>query len=834
MAKYYNDYTEEIKRDMKKTSPNAAQVSRSIAEAAPIVSEPGAFAFSASPLTHPQLAHLLDLGVCCPENLFCEFVHAFDCAEVPASALMRITADSTYRVWINGVDAGSGPIRGRNCRYFDTREIAPLLHPGSNEIKILVHSPVERHCLGHSRDLALLVEAPGLFKSDASWQVSFCPEFAREVPVYGKQIGFMEMCDMRKRHDRAYLPAAVIPQSERRYFFRSLKPRDIPALEVTEEYPKELCTMAALPCDDVLELTQLAEFLDKEPWETLATDDFDGKIIPDGKSIALVWDFDKVIIGRLKLEVNASAGTIVDVVYGERPSNKPDGMNGRLCAEYRDYPKLYRFNDRYILADGYNCIGTTLFERGFRFVEVVFRNFTAPIEVLNICAENRVYPLRQQCFFRCSDKSLTDIYEQCVTTMRACTTDVFINCPWREHTFWVKDMLVDARVSLALFGASALQARALRLAFSAGDFEGIMFGVSRRSCKTDGAPHIHRLDVAKLALVMVLADYYRYGGDATVVRELLPKCEFLIWICTDHLDGDGLLREDELWWYIDSSDEFNGSRPPFLRGNKQCSLNGCPESISNLLYVMATRTIVTLAAQCGYQLKNEEPEKYLKLSKRTALAVKKHLYSRHRGKIADWVRLNKEGKSVFSSVSQAFALLANIGSRQEQELFRKALTNYNVQKPELNMYSVVFEAMARHGKIKQALAIIRKYWGRILDAGYSTIFEVGVHSFPSDGVSWIKSMCYGASTSPAAFLREHVLGLSPLLGSDGKCFAFHPALGDLKWAEGELHGDENAVVRVKLTRDEITIVLPAGYSAQLPNGTVLAEGTHHLDWDALS
>ena len=50
-------------------------------------------------------------------------------------------------------------------------------------------------------------------------------------------------------------------------------------------------------------------------------------------------------------------------------------------------------------------------------------------------------------------------------------------------------------------------------------------------------------------------------------------------------------------------------------------------------------------------------------------------------------------------------------------------------KPELYLYSFVLQAMARHGMTRKALEIIRRYWGRILDSGYPTVFEAGVHQF---------------------------------------------------------------------------------------------------------
>ena len=121
----------------------------------------------------------------------------------------------------------------------------------------------------------------------------------------------MEMCDLRKRREREYLPVAILLEP---LPFGALTPRDIPALEITECRPEKLTAAAALPAGDAPELSQLAEFLNHEQWTALNPEDFNGKILPSGNSTALVWDFGKVLNGRIQLEVNAPAGTVVDVI----------------------------------------------------------------------------------------------------------------------------------------------------------------------------------------------------------------------------------------------------------------------------------------------------------------------------------------------------------------------------------------------------------------------------------------------------------------------------------------------------------------------------------------
>ncbi|HEX9258180.1 MAG TPA: hypothetical protein VF855_01490, partial [Acidimicrobiales bacterium] len=63
----------------------------------------------------------------------------FDLAKRPPRALVRVTADSRYVLWVNGHEACRGPIRAQPYRlHFDEADIAPLLRPGLNVVAALV------------------------------------------------------------------------------------------------------------------------------------------------------------------------------------------------------------------------------------------------------------------------------------------------------------------------------------------------------------------------------------------------------------------------------------------------------------------------------------------------------------------------------------------------------------------------------------------------------------------------------------------------------------------------------------------------------------------------
>jgi hypothetical protein len=68
-----------------------------------------------------------------------KFTRNVSLASVPDRALLSFSADTRYKLYINGVRAAVGPARGHTTIwYYDTLDIAPYLKAGNNEIIFVV------------------------------------------------------------------------------------------------------------------------------------------------------------------------------------------------------------------------------------------------------------------------------------------------------------------------------------------------------------------------------------------------------------------------------------------------------------------------------------------------------------------------------------------------------------------------------------------------------------------------------------------------------------------------------------------------------------------------
>ena len=138
-------------------------------------------------------------------------------------------------------------------------------------------------------------------------------------------------------------------------------------------------------------------------------------------------------------------------------------------------------------------------------------------------------------------------------------------------------------------------------------------------------------------------------------------------------------------------------------------------------------------------------------------------------------------------------------------------------------------AIARAGRLTEALDVLRKYYGGMLAVGATTFFEDFDLSWVKDGaridtlpdgydihgdnggycyVGLRHSLCHGWSSGPTAFLCEQVLGITVEAPGCRK-LRVCPHLGDLAWAKGTFptpYGD----VKVEVTPDKLTVDAPDG------------------------
>lgn len=760
-------------------------------------------------------------------NLYFRARKQFDLNEVPELSRLHIAAESYYLLYVNGIETGHGPARGTHtCNYYDSYDITSLLKPGGNTIAVLVQCMNYDTFIAAPSQPAVIVEVEGITASNSTWEVSSASDWKRDVQTYSWQAGDCEWHDLRLEpsgwtvgKDSANWESAwEIPKANDIYAKRLL-PRDIPALRETTFYPVDIPVTASVPKLSDPDDIEIYKLMKEEKYSPVKAGRINGPanlqaginsgitIAPEGDNsgVTLIFDFGAEIAGRFELELTAPAGCIVDICHNE--NIKEDRLAVKHLLE------KYHFVDRYILRDGRQKIGNFLYERGFKMVQIVLRNFTAPVEIHSVKAVDARYPFVRRAAFNCNDMLLNRIWDACCETLESCTTDIFTDCPWRERAFWVNDLIVENMTSLQAFGASEIHRRAFKLAFSETREGGVIPGVC--PCPVDGDNLV--LVPTNLLIIIMLKDYLQYSGDRDFVKQQMPYIVSILDTFSKWENEDGLVMPPEKYWnFFDWSFEIN-----------DISMNKKMTSLLNYLYVIALKASVELAETVGEKI---DTGLYRARMQQTSSHLEEYFFKDDEQRLADWVENNSLSEHS-SQLAHAFALISGTASQAKLQHFADALSDEKLLMPELYLHYFIFHAMRLCGKNAEALQRIRKYWGDIVKTGHPTIWEAGIHEHGKNAFQGDGSMCHGFATSPINFYQNTILGIEPL-APGFTTFKVAPEALDLSFAEGRVptpYG--NIFIRWEREQDNLQVELrvPSGTVAKLSNGTEYAAGTHKIN-----
>ena len=138
-----------------------------------------------------------------PVNAFVDFQGELEIDAIPSAARVLISADSRYRLHLNGHLVGDGPARNYPGSYeFDSYEVAPLLQPGRNVLDVRVHHWGEGTFQGLVLRAGLICEvqcdAGTLLASSKSWRGRPAKAYQFPTPRVACQLGFEEQVDLKQ------------------------------------------------------------------------------------------------------------------------------------------------------------------------------------------------------------------------------------------------------------------------------------------------------------------------------------------------------------------------------------------------------------------------------------------------------------------------------------------------------------------------------------------------------------------------------------------------------------------------------------------------------------
>jgi hypothetical protein len=335
------------------------------------------------------------------------------------------------------------------------------------------------------------------------------------------------------------------------------------------------------------------------------------------------------------------------------------------------------------------------------------------------------------------DPLLDRIDEVGLATLRNCMQTVYEDGPRRDQRLWIGDTRLQALVAYASFGGERLVKRYLYL-FAA--FPRASDGLVAGCVYEKPYPNYGGIVIFDYAAIFnaTLHDYVKHSGDRATGRNLWPVALRQVELLSAHLDEDGMFVDPkDIWLFIDWAKELDRTA-----------------SIQGVLIYCFERTL-RLARMLGRE--RDVPQLANRIAQMRA-AARARCFDNARG-----LFVSGPDRQV-SWASQAWMVLAGVPATQDEarEAIKRVIDRADAVRPITPyLYHHIVDAMLACGMRGEALALVKRYWGGMVEAGADTFWEIydpGQPLASPYGDIHLNSYCHAWSCTPSYFLRT--LGLA--------------------------------------------------------------------------
>lgn len=495
-------------------------------------------------------------------NCYALFRRSFSLRKASRRAVLAITADQSYQLYVNGHYVCRGPARGFQSHWpYDKVDVAPWLKPGKNVLAVRAYHPGISNFQYISRGFSGLLVAGSLdgkaLVSDGHWKCRRQKGITRGTLPASLQLFPQEHIDLRAEspdwmqpdyHDEDW-PRATYLRPWNAEPWSSLEERGIPFLTETPVSPKALAGVQRGTCRAGFSTTRdVVSLRDSEGWkfEPASKAPVPLHVPPSGREhfTSYLVDFGRTQVGPLEIHIGgARGGEIIDAIYAETLSEnplRPDmvinghcrlALGGRLVCKRGSNP--HRF----------------FHLMGFRYLVLTVRGNSGKLRI-DYRLHCTGYPLRDRGKFQSSDAALERIWQACAWTQKCCSLDAYVDTPWREQAQWWGDARVQAWNTFHLDGDTRLFRRGIHCIASQTTSNGLTYG------HAPTAAHECILLDFTLIWLLTLWDYYWQTGSLEPFLDYEPQIkDALAYFASQISSRTGLLRYDPRYWlFLDWTD----------------------------------------------------------------------------------------------------------------------------------------------------------------------------------------------------------------------------------------------------------------------------------------
>lgn len=702
------------------------------------------------------------------QNRHILFRQTFTLQTLPAFSEIAIAVNDQYVLSVNGSFADCGNWNDwPGYQAYDTLDITSLLREGENTLEILAYRQGKntmQRAASASR-AGWRVSADGLTLAESGTDVMYCDETGYEngpdTEITNFQMGFSFAFDARKacpslRRWKHAVPAAA-PHT---LFARPLK-----KCTVGDPLPSGMCnfglflytagqdagsgTLMQTALIRPLEFTPL--FGDQPRTEENAyidaplplPSDTGYRIEPgafgngseNGFYMIIDWGCEEA--GFPYLDLEAPAGTVIDVGYGEhlddgRCRTQIGGSHYSFrytaCGERQSFCyRLRRIAGRYLQL--------FVHSRGEGFA--LYNASLCPVE----------YPLEPRGMFTSDDRLAERIWDVSRKTLSLCMHEHYEDCPWREQSLYGMDSRNQALSGYYAFGEYVFPAASFDL-MGRGLREDSHLWITSPTGSIPGVPGC--IPSFDLAWAVECGELALYSGDPELIHPLEePLCRVLEGFASRVKDGvlynDRSPKPRDYWHFYEWSSGMGGDGNTG-DGEAEAPLNAF--FIKALEYgAIALRLVGLEEKACGFE----------SLAQTVRAAFHKAFWDA--GKAAYRTAAERQH---YSELTQALALWAEAVPAEVQKPLRRRLATKNSGLVALTISHFIYKTDALMQEPDVYADYIRDtisdLWGLMLSQGATSFWETigGGDAFNKAG-----SLCHGWSGIPVYFYARYVLGICP-------------------------------------------------------------------------
>lgn len=476
------------------------------------------------------------------------FRRRFLLPRLPKKAVLYITADDYYKLYLGGRFVAQGPTASYHSRYgYNEIDVTPYLSSGENLLAVhtyyqgLINRVWQSGDGRHGLLCDLVVDGECILSSDESFlthrhtgytaigKLGYDTQFSERYDSRAAEVGFAapDFDDSDWHRASIFLNAdhTLLPQRSAMLVFEDIPPSSVQTR------------------GDVL------------------------------------WvDFGATYVGYLRVRAKGKAGTCLRLRYGQELLE-----DGRVRHEMRCNCV---YEDEWILSGGEDELN--IFDyKSFRYAEII-----GPCEVISLSLTARHYPFALRATIRpeyVGQEDIRRIWELCVHSQHYGVQEVIQDCMDREKGFYLGDGCYTALTHMILCADDSIARKMIDDAFHSRFItDGL---VTCMDCS-----FMQEIAEYPLMLVLLILWHYRLMGDLDYLKENYPKIVALLNGYRRDYEKDGLLCDLDKWCVVEWPANFRDGYAIDLKEGQVCHE---PHVALNSYYLEAIRTTNEIAAILG-------------------------------------------------------------------------------------------------------------------------------------------------------------------------------------------------------------------------------------------